>query len=1141
MTTPTTATATKPATTRPVEAGVLPLAVQRLRLATLSLGLAILVFAQSAGRTAPDTKLDLVVDPVRFLHRSLTLWDPLGAAGQLQNQAYGYLFPMGPFFALGKLAGLPAWVVQRGWESALLIVAFLGAVRLARLLGTTAFWPKVAAGLIYALAPRVLSELGSISSELMPAVVLPWVLIPLVIGANRGSPRRAAALAGVALLFAGGVNAAATLAILPVPVLWLLTRQPGPRRRALLSWFGLAVVLSCAWWAIPLGLLGRYSPPFLDWIESSQVTTGITSLIASLRGADHWQAYLGPSVWPGGWILVSVPAVVVATTAVAAIGLSGLGRRDLPNRLFWRGCLVLGLVLVTMGYVATVGPPAGSTMRTLLDGPLNAFRNVHKFDPLIRLPIAIGAGHLLSRLRVPAQLRWRSITVQARPVALILVLAIGTLSISPAIANDLIPQPRSVTEASWWQQAGSWLGSHQGASRALVVPGASRPTYLWGSTVDDALQPVATGPWTVRDGIPLTPAGYIRLLDDLSSRIAAGQRDEALPALLARAGIRYLVVRNDLDTGAFGATDLAFVHATIAATGGLKLAASFGPPAGIPSIPARLVDLGARTDWPAVQVYSVPGWSGEVGLLPAGSAVTATGSADQLGTLVGAGIAPSTPVLFGADARSAGLAAPISIATDGIARREASFGQAGAASATLTADQPFRLPRAEHDYLPDSPGTLSTVAYGGGVIDVQASSSGADAGALVNAGVSHQPWSAIDGDPATAWESSSFAGPVGQWLAVRLSQPLAGSTVQLAFAPNLGGYPSRIRITTDTASRDTDVTPSPFEQLVQLPAGATQSIRLTVLAATSGTSSVGIATLALPDLTPTRTLVVPTGTGTPDLLAFAVEPGGRPGCLTVAGRAACDPTFAATGESDGVLDRTFELAARQDYAVTATVTPHGGAALDALLDAGRTVRAVASSVDNPDPRERAGAAVDGDPATSWVAAPGDQQPSLTLTLGAPRSIATLALTVDNTAPIARPERVEVTAAKRHWALAVPASGLLVLPEPVVSRTVKITVLRAALRSSTSTIYGPPRLLPAGISEISINGVAQAASKSPIQLDCSAGLSLQVDGVPTALRASATRQQLLTGQPITASSCADSALTLAAGRHEVRLTSSATAS
>jgi arabinofuranan 3-O-arabinosyltransferase len=1117
------------------------MAVQRLRLITLCIGLVLLVFSQSAGRTAPDTKLDLVVDPVRFLRRSMTLWDPLGAAGQLQNQAYGYLFPMGPFFVLGKLAGLPAWVVQRGWESALVVVAFLGMVRLARLLGVTGFWPKVAAGLSYALAPRMLSELGSISSELMPMAVLPWIMIPLVIGAERGSTRQAGALAGLALLFAGGVNAAATLAVLPAPALWLLTRRAGRRRRELMLWFSLAVILASAWWVLPLLLLGRYSPPFLDFIEPSNVTTGITSLIASLRGADHWQAYLGPGIWPGGWILVAVPAVVLATTAVAAMGLVGLGRRDKSNRLFALSCLLLGLALVTMGYLAPVGPPAGGWLRTWLDGPLNAFRNVHKFDPLIRLPLALGLGWSLSRLRLPAlwRPRWRGATLQLRPrlMAAALAVTIGALAAAPAVATSLIPQPRSVTHADWWRQAGDWLGSHSGDGRSLVVPGASRPTYVWGATVDDALQPVATAPWTVRDGIPLTSAAYIRLLDDLTLRMASGHRDDALAPLLARAGIRYVVVRNDLNTAASAATNLAFVHATLRATPGFSAVTSFGRPPEFAPDRNRLVDVGATVIRPAIEIYQAPGWSGVVGLLPASSTVLATGSADSLGALVEAGIGAQAPVLFGSDAAGA---EGVTVVTDGIRRREATFGQPGGTSATLTADQPYRQSRAAQDYLPPSPGVLSTVGYGGGVTDVQASSSGADAGALVNRGAGYGPWAALDGDPATSWRSGSLASVKGEWLAVMLAAPTSQPTVEVAFAANLGGYPNRVRVSTDSGTRDSDVSPGPFPQQLALPPGPTRQLRLTVLDASPGTSSVGISTFTIAGITPTRTLMVPISRLAPDALSFATELGGRSTCLTVADRAACDATFASTGESDGVLDRTFTMPAGQRYAIAATVKPRPGAALDALLDAGAAIAATASSVDDADPRQRPGAAVDGDPATSWVSTAGDETPSLTLDFKSRRAVSTLRLQLDRDTPLALPRQVAVAAGGRSWTLEVPADGLLRLPAPVLTRTLTITVLSAELRSTTSTRFGAPRLLPAGITEVAVNGKANRALTEPVEFSCSSGLAVAVDGIPLPMRAEATREQLLKGEPVRARTCDQAPTTLGAGPHRLRLVASPSA-
>ena len=83
----------------------------------------------------------------------------------------------------------------------------------------------------------------------------------------------------------GGVNAAATFAVLPLGVLWLLTRAPGPRRRRLMLWWPVFTLLGTLWWLVPLFVLGAYSPPFLDFIETASITTFPTTLVR--RAARH--------------------------------------------------------------------------------------------------------------------------------------------------------------------------------------------------------------------------------------------------------------------------------------------------------------------------------------------------------------------------------------------------------------------------------------------------------------------------------------------------------------------------------------------------------------------------------------------------------------------------------------------------------------------------------------------------------------------------------------------------------------------------------------------------------------------------------------------------------------------------------------
>ena len=172
----------------------------------LSPALAALAFAiallQRPGDAVADTKIDLHVDPLGFLGEVASVWSDSGGLGQVQAGQYsGYLFPMGPFFALGDLLGLPPWLVQRLWLGLAAGARGLGHRAAARRAArrASAAPAHLVAGLLVLLNPYVVVFANRTSVTLLGYAALPWLL--LIVQRGVRDPRR--------LLVGGGVRARA--------------------------------------------------------------------------------------------------------------------------------------------------------------------------------------------------------------------------------------------------------------------------------------------------------------------------------------------------------------------------------------------------------------------------------------------------------------------------------------------------------------------------------------------------------------------------------------------------------------------------------------------------------------------------------------------------------------------------------------------------------------------------------------------------------------------------------------------------------------------------------------------------------------------------------------------------------------------
>lgn len=1132
-----------------------PRLLHRLRLCAICVVLAALAFVQEPGRIAADTKLDLATDPAGFLTRALTLWEPLGFFGQLQNQAYGYLFPTGPFFVAGDLMGLPAWVIQRLWWAAILLTAFLGAVRLARLLGISSDAARIIAGLAYALAPRMVSELGVLTSELLPFALAPWVLVPLAeVAKGRYSARRGAALSGIAVLVAGGVNAVATSAVLPLALLWILIGFRGRARWSLLGWWLLAVVLATMWWAVPLLLLGRYSPPFLDWIESSSVTTLITSPDTVLRGTSQWVAYVvepGGPAWPGGWQLASTPALIAATGVVAAVGLAGLAARSTPHRTFLVSGVLLGTLLVSLGHTGVVSGLGADYVQEALDAALAPLRNTHKFDPVLRLPIALGVGFAAAAAMRRGSARWGPSA--QRWVAGGLV-ALITLAAWPMVTGSLARDRSFEAIPDYWSQVAGWLEDESPDGRALLIPGASFGIYSWGRTQDEPLQPLARSPWAVRDAVPLSSAGNIRWLDAIQERLDSGRGSSRLADALARAGVKYVVVRNDIDQRRSATPRTVLVRQALVRSGGFTPVAGFGPALPPFRTASTVVDDGLQDTVAAVEVWRVESPTApedpRITLRDASRVTVVSGAPESVVDLADADVLGAGSVIMAGDeAPLTGVTGVVLdyAVTDGFRRSEVSVGTSrDNRSATLRADEPYLQDRRVHDYYPIGPdGRQSTAVYEGGI--VRASTSGSDATSLRARSNAAQPWAAIDGDPATAWVSGDLERGVGQWWEVVAEREFTprSVTVRLVVGELAGIEPTRITVTTNAGEITVPVEATDQPQRLAVPVGPTRALRLTLDEVADGGpgEGFGLREVSVAGIGLARYVDTP-GVVDGGPIVLTARKGEQTGCAAVAGRLVCTPELGRLGEERTGISRVVDVASPGEYRLRMWVRPRAGAALDRLLEPALPVspRATGSSVFTSDPANRPQAAVDGVLSTSWLASPLDTRPELDIAWGEPRRIRGVRLEVAPDLVASRPLRVTVTLNGRETTDIVSGRGTVTVPAQEAT-SLSLRFDNADVIRSLNPATGALTPLPVGVNEVRILG-AEDIVKGPRLVDevgvpCGFGPELVIDGqVRAETTITASVSQTLTDDLLTATPCGGRLINLDAGRHVIEAESTA---
>lgn len=1114
------------------------------------------------GRLNADTKQYLYLDPIGLMDRSRTLWDSSVGGGAVTHQTIGYLWPMGPFYALTDAVGIPAWAAQRLWVGGLQFAAALGALALFRHLLVRSPVHVVAA-MSYGLSPFVLGHVTNQSGLLVPFAGLPWLV--LLMARATESPRswRWPAAFALVVTTCGSLNGSSVFFVVLGATLWVPFARPPVRDglRVLLRAGSLTLVTQL-WWLVAYAVGGAHNLPILQITETVATTNATTSATDVFRGLGHWFFYGGEPGHP--WLDgLSTPylqsaVLLVVSFAVPIVALAAGALVRWRHRGYFATLVGVGTIMAVGAFPIADPSPAGRLFEELSRSSelVLSLRNTQRAGALVALGLS---GLLVAGLHA---LHRRRAAVGVAAALAVSVLVVGALPaqwrtglVNPVASRGDIPDA--------WHEATDHLDA-TGDGRVLELPGSPFADHRWGSAHDPVSVGLSDRPFVQRELVPLGSAAGADLLNALDRSLQEGWFEPSSLAPVARLlGAADVLVRNDLAYERHRTPrPLAYWPLFEDPSLALDPARTFGGPYDNRASGERPmldeIELGLdpmAEPPPQLAVLPVPdGGRDALTVAPAAAGTVVDGDGEGIVGAAAAGLLDNDGVLLlGSDVvAEGGPGDELSdrtrvVLTDSNRKRATRWyslrdnvGATEPAQGVVADDLAGDL-RLEPSGT--TPAGSQTVVEWQGAERIWASAYGG----VASFAPEERPSNAFDGDPSTAWRSELGRNGGARRIGIDLGRAVdAGSITLLPPQGRLGTVAiSRALITLD-GSREVDVRPpAPLDAdapglEVELDGQPFSTLEIELIETTPPGGLGGLAEVQIPGVEIDEVVVLPTALVDELGDALADHP-----VAIVLSRLRADAAEVIRDDPEPSLTRRFTLPVSLDVELDgiARIDPNGPeTALDALLGAGPDawpVRASSSARLVGDLDARASSVLDGDLETAWQT-PLSQVVGqhLDLRLEDPISLDALEFDVVADGRHSLPQSFRVTADGRSVDVAIPALSENAGPQhvsvPLPARlsgtewTFEITDID--FRSTTDRQTGLPFTLPVGIAEIVLPGVPTRPTVD-IDTGCRDDL-LSLDGSPVGVRVRGTAADADAGLPLALDPCA-AIPSLDAGEHDVR--------
>jgi arabinofuranan 3-O-arabinosyltransferase len=771
--------------TRPAAAGIRGALRERLwPVALLLFCLSLVALLTNApGQYVRDNRFAFYWAPGHLLSRYLSIWDATRGLGTVRPD----FWPSNAILYVVHEAGIPTWISQRLWHAFALTLGGVGMTALMRLFRPRIGIEHVVAALFYTFSSITVIFLLP-SAIFLGYALAPWLVVVFVRGVRGHAPLRSAAVFALIVFAVGNVNfpgfpgiALAALPLIPAAA-YLVVVERRVRWRRVFSWFAAAGVLSLLVGAaaIVTSFASREAlSQNLAKTETFAMVSRNSSWAESWRGVGFWLAYAFRDV-PQAAKYMSSPGIVLGTFIAPVVALLTLWLSRWRPRLLFASFMFLGLVVMVGAYPVDDSSPYGRLVNDVFGsaGALAALRGSFKASGALAMGLAALLGvAVAATLEVRKPLRW---------LAAVAAIAVIAAVAFPFWRGELYPDVRMRAVPRYWHAALEWLDHQPGEGRVLVVPSTATAFYTWGSPGDDLFEGLLDRPSVMRPQLSQTlgTAEAGDLLAALGDNMEGpNYRPGTLAPIARRLGLRYVLIRNDLDwLRTRRPNPLGFN--VLRRDPDLRRVRSFGrrgqniAPGFDRTMTARLGVLRP------VEIFEIRGWVPAARAQAAAPLVVAGDGSAWPALATNRLLDGGNPVRYSADLSSAQLAAALArggqlIVTDTNRRTRETppfdF-EPGGRSYTLARGQ--RLERPPDNLFSDA--ATETVATFRDAKQISASSYGSGFG---RPEVEFRPSNAFDGDLATSWQGGTLLDDAtGQWVRVEFRHPVRMSRVRIVAA-----------------------------------------------------------------------------------------------------------------------------------------------------------------------------------------------------------------------------------------------------------------------------------------------------------------------------------------------------------------------